>query len=79
MWRDTSIPELNFGITNFDNFASSYLTIFQCTTKEGWTRVMTIIQDGYSFAAACIFFICFIIICSYFLLNLTVAVMLDNF
>lgn len=30
----------NFGITNFDNFALSMLTVFQCITLEGWTDVL---------------------------------------
>ena len=37
------------------------------------------IQDGYNYPVASIFFISCIIIISYFLLNLTVAVMLDQF
>lgn len=30
----------NKGITNFDNFGLSMLTVFQCITLEGWTAVM---------------------------------------
>ena len=30
----------NFGITNFDNFGLSMLTVFQCVTLEGWTDVL---------------------------------------
>lgn len=30
----------NSGITNFDNFALSMLTVFQCVTLEGWTDVL---------------------------------------
>lgn len=30
----------NKGITNFDNFGLSMLTVFQCITLEGWTNVM---------------------------------------
>jgi len=30
----------NDGITNFDNFGLSMLTVFQCITLEGWTDVM---------------------------------------
>lgn len=30
----------NFGITNFDNFGLSMLTVFQCITLEGWTDVL---------------------------------------
>ncbi|VDP25739.1 unnamed protein product [Schistosoma curassoni] len=30
----------NYGITNFDNFGLSMLTVFQCITMEGWTQVL---------------------------------------
>lgn len=30
----------NDGITNFDNFGLSMLTVFQCITLEGWTDVL---------------------------------------
>ncbi len=30
----------NYGITNFDNFLFSMLTVFQCVTLEGWTEVL---------------------------------------
>ena len=30
----------NYGITNFDNFGLSMLTVFQCVTLEGWTDVL---------------------------------------
>lgn len=42
---DRSITNLtwdgpNNGITNFDNFGLSMLTVFQCITLEGWTDVL---------------------------------------
>lgn len=30
----------NAGITNFDNFGLSMLTVFQCITLEGWTDML---------------------------------------
>lgn len=35
----------NFGITNFDNFGLSMLTVFQCVTLEGWTDVLYNVCD----------------------------------
>ena len=35
----------NFGITNFDNFGLSMLTVFQCVTLEGWTDVLYWVAD----------------------------------
>jgi len=70
---------LNYGITNFDHIGSALLTIFQCTTLEGWTDIMYMVSDGYNIYASNVFFSLCVIICSYFLLNLTVAVMFENF
>jgi hypothetical protein len=77
--RDTFLIELNYGLTNFDDIGSSFLAVFQCTSLEGWSMIMMHIQDGYSMVASSIFFVFLIIICSYLLKNLTVAVMHDNF
>lgn len=35
----------NEGITNFDNFGLSMLTVFQCITLEGWTDVLYNVRD----------------------------------
>lgn len=40
---------------------------------------MKMMQDGYGVMFSSVFFVMVVIICSYFLLNLTVAIMLDNF
>ena len=40
---------------------------------------MAMIQDGYNIYTSAIFFIICVVICNYFLINLTVAVMLDKF
>ena len=36
----------NNGITNFDNFGLSLLTVFQCVTLEGWTDVLYWVRDS---------------------------------
>lgn len=33
-------PGPNHGITHFDNFGFSMLTVYQCITMEGWTDVL---------------------------------------
>lgn len=40
----------NFGITNFDNFGLSMLTVFQCITLEGWTDVLYYVSFFFLFA-----------------------------
>lgn len=76
---DSKTQELNYGITNFDNFLTSFLSIFQVSTLEGWTDIMFMIQDAYNWYVSALYFIFCIIICNYFILNLNVAVMLENF
>lgn len=55
---DTISPEMvcryywegpNFGITNFDNFGLSMLTVFQCVTLEGWTDMLYYVGRRYWF------------------------------
>ena len=41
--RDSMSAKFNYGITNFDAIGQSYLTIFQCTTLEGWSNIMMMI------------------------------------
>ena len=77
--QDSQIYSLNYGITSFDNIGSAFLTIFQCITMEGWTKIMNIFQDTYAEWFVQIYFILCVIICSFFLLNLPIAVMLMKF
>jgi hypothetical protein len=77
--RDSDINELNYGLTNFDNIGSAFLTIFQCITMEGWTKIMNIYEDAYASWFVVMYFIMCVVICSFFLLNLTIAVMLMKY
>jgi hypothetical protein len=79
LWIDTQIPELNYGITNFDNIGSAFLTIFVCTTMDAWTQIMAIHEDIFSQMFVIWYFILCIIICSFFILNLTIALMLMQY
>jgi len=36
----TQNEDLNWGLTNFDNFFNAVVTIFQIITLEGWTSIM---------------------------------------
>jgi len=38
--ENSTIEELNFGLTTFDSTLESLLTIFQTVTQEGWVYVM---------------------------------------
>ena len=76
---DTDILELNYGLTNFDDLPSAFLTIFQCITMEGWTTIMNLYEDVSPAVIVRPYFICCVVICSFFLLNLTIAVMLMKY
>jgi tRNA C32,U32 (ribose-2'-O)-methylase TrmJ len=46
---------------------------------EGWTTIMYIYLDAYEEAMVTFYFISCVIVCSFFLLNLTIAVMLMEY
>ena len=79
VYRDSKTLELNYGVTNFDHLGSAFITIFQCITMEGWTTVMYIYEDVSSRILVDLYFISCVVICSFFLLNLTIAVMLREY
>ncbi|XP_041350166.1 muscle calcium channel subunit alpha-1-like isoform X2 [Gigantopelta aegis] len=69
----------NMGITNFDNFGLSMLTVFQCVTMEGWTDVLYYVNDAVGSEWPWIYFISLIIIGSFFVLNLVLGVLSGEF
>mmetsp|Transcript_15907 Transcript_15907/g.24533 ORF Transcript_15907/g.24533 Transcript_15907/m.24533 type:complete len:397 (+) Transcript_15907:1541-2731(+) len=77
--HDSDVYDLNYGITNFDDIGSAFLTIFQCITMEGWTKIMNIYEDAFASWFVNLYFIGCVVICSFFLLNLTIAVMLMKY
>ena len=76
MDRDSKIEDLNYSYSNFNNLASAFLTIFQCITLEGWIDVTNMYRSAYSSVFVQIYFLLCVIVCSFFVLNLTIAVML---
>ena len=79
LYRDSDIKELNYGLTNFDNIFNAFLTIFQCITLEGWTEIMYMMQDAYQKYITAIYFLLAVVIWAFFLINLTIAIMLKNY
>jgi hypothetical protein len=64
--------------TNFGTFGYSMLTLFRSATGESWNGVMhEIVHAGYPVAAP--FFVSFVVICTFIMLNLFIAVILENF
>eukprot|EP00392_Amoebophrya_sp_AT5.2_P008189 g8208.t1 len=89
-WCDDSVVEssryskkndgnFGFGITNFNNFLNSVIVIFQCITLEGWTDIMYMGQDAHSNDFAFVYFCFLVVVGSFFLLNVALAVVWDAF
>lgn len=67
-----------FGFINFDNLPYSILMVVQIVSVEGWSDIMYILQKTFSPFVA-VYFIVLIMICTFFLLNLTLAVIKAEF
>ena len=66
-----------YGIFNFDNLAWAMLSIFQMITLESWTLVMYNLMDSNIIWMAILFCVFLVIIGSFFLLNVILAVLAD--
>jgi uncharacterized membrane protein len=67
-----------YGYLNFDNVLSGFLVIFQVITFEGWTEVLEITFFVWG-RGSIIYFFFLIMIGSYFIPNLALAVINDKF
>ena len=76
--KDVGIQQLNYGITNFDNIYEAYLTLFQITMVEDWAKIMYMAYDSSGHLLPPIYFVLFLLICTYFLTNLAIAIFLKN-
>ncbi|KAL3069571.1 hypothetical protein niasHT_031519 [Heterodera trifolii] len=66
----------NYGIISFDNIAFAMITVFQCITMEGWTTIMYYTNDSLGSTYNCwAYFIPFIVLGSFFMLNLVLGVL----
>lgn len=73
------VVALNWGYTNFDDIGSAFFTIFQTITQEGWTLIMYMVMDSSAPLIGALFFIMLIIFASFFVMNLTLAVITEEF
>merc|ERR1719400_2575357 len=69
----------NFGITNFDNFGLSMLTVFQCVTLEGWTDVLYWVQDSMGNTWQFGYFVSMVVLGAFFVMNLILGVLSGEF
>ncbi|KAI9140844.1 Ion transport protein-domain-containing protein [Paraphysoderma sedebokerense] len=70
-------PNPSEGIISFDNLLSSWLTIFQILTGEGWSSIMDQIK-GSTGPASMVYFLAVIFIGNYILVQLLVSVVVNS-
>eukprot|EP00759_Apiculatamorpha_spiralis_P048850 PhF_6_TR44136/c0_g1_i1/m.67462 len=71
-------PNPHYGFMNFDHMGWALLTIFQVITMEGWTEIMYITFAVWG-AISAVYFVLLVVIGSYIVLNLALAVINDEF
>ena len=70
----------NYGFTNFDNIGYGVLTVFTSITLEGWTDVMYMLFDTFGRGYIVVpYFILLILFGSFFLVNLALAVIWQEY
>ncbi|KAL3673234.1 hypothetical protein V7S43_000957 [Phytophthora oleae] len=75
----TYTSDLDFGLLGFDHLGQAAIVLFICMPREGWTEVLYMLQDaGYTNSVA-IYLVSFVLASSYFMLNLALAVIWENF
>ena len=72
------VGESDLARHHFDDIYMSFITIFQILTGENWNTVM---YDGMRSTGtiACIYFVLLVVVGNYVILNLFLAILLDNF
>merc|ERR1719232_888926 len=69
----------NYGITNFDNFLHSMLTVFQCITLEGWTEILYWINDTTGPGWPWLYFVSLVLMGAFFIMNLILGTLCGEF
>jgi len=75
---DTFLPNLNWGLTNFDHIAQALFSVF-IIINGNWGNIMEMVSDADNNYIALIYLFFTFIVCKFFIIQLGVAVMLDNF
>ncbi|GMF14726.1 unnamed protein product [Phytophthora lilii] len=73
------LDAFDYGLTTFDHIGYSVVTFFQIITSEGWTNIMYMCMDSAQPIVAGMFYIAFVVFDSIFVMNLTLAVIADEF
>lgn len=65
---------MDYGLTNFNNFPSAFVTVFQIVTLEGWSAIMERVIDAWWMTPTIIAFTLLIILGGQIAINILVAV-----
>lgn len=68
------VEALNWGLTNYDDFASAIVTSFQVVTQEGWTAVMNMSVDAWAINTSIFLYTLLVVVGGLVILNLVLAV-----
>lgn len=74
----TGLGNPNYGYTGFDNIGQAFLTLYGLSSFDGWSFTMYLAMDVDGFPVW-IFFVAFILLCTFFSWNLVVAVILSRY
>ena len=81
IYRDpaTYYADLNYGLTNFDNFGRAILVIYITLTQSGWVALMNFCRDSSGEISSLVYFLSLILIGPFLVLQLLLVVLADNF
>ena len=65
--------------SRFDTFLEAFLSVFIVLANDGWTRIFIDHYRATNSVVACIYFLSLIIIGQFILLNLFIAILIENF
>ena len=64
--------------SNFGSFGAGLITLFKCITGESWHELMAACYEERGFLALP-FFVVFVVLCNWLIVNLFIASIMDNF
>ena len=69
---------IDYGFLNFDNLGVGVIQVFRIVTLEGWSQIMYNYMDSVGLFSS-LFFPLLVLVGSYFMLNLFLAVIMETF
>ena len=72
-------PVINYGVTTFDNIGSAFTSVLVILFADQWAKIMYNLMDADIPVLAAIYCMLIIVICTFFLINLILAVIIQAF